>query len=696
MQKGIGNFAFALFAALLLVGSAFAASMTNSTTVAANRAPVITSVGGPTSLSAGTEGTWSVSAYDPDGNYLSYAVGWGDNLDQRQAGQSASTSTATFQHTYSTAGTYTITFTVTDSNGAQTQSTITTTVTGTSKNHPPSFSSVSCPVTAKSATCYVYANDPDGDPVTYTINFGDSTGTVSGMQNVFVHTYQMAGTYTISIKAADKYGATATTSLQVTVTGNENQKPIISSVSGPSSLSVNQMGRWDITAYDPDGTYLEYSVNFGDDPAVTPTYVGSTAGFQHSYSKAGTYTLTFKVWDSQGATAQSSATVTVTNENTTQKGVALDTWAGVDSSKKEYMLYAKVTVDGRVPSDGEVRVDYEVKTPVGETKSSSIGQNTPNQGIYMLSFSNNMPCGSYSYKITAQRLSEANSANSASESGYFAMSAPYCTEISANKPPVISEVIGSASLLVNQAGTWKVSAYDPDGTSLSYSVVWGDEGTKEGAFAKDTGNSASFGHTYSKAGTYTITFTVTDSAGATATKSTTVSVIGVAPSEKITLKLVPGWNQISVPTMNLEVSDLAKKCDISQTVWYYNAASKQYATATSLGGGHVGYWVKANSACEYTLDSTYVTPAPGAFNLKAGWNMIGSPLKATAVADFAGNCKITSGAWHYSQVATSGQATNGEYVYSSKLEPGEGYWVKVAADCTMQSAVDSPPSAPTG
>jgi len=181
-------------------------------------------------------------------------------------------------------------------------------------NHPPTFSSVSCPVTAKSVTCYVYASDPDADTVTYTINFGDNTGQVSGMQNVFAHTYQMAGTYTISIEAKDKYGASVGTALQVTVTGNENQKPIISSVSGPSTLSVNQKGTWTVSAYDPDGTYLSYTVNWGEStPSSSDSMgrIGSTSSFEHTYSKAGTYTITFGVKDAQGASAQSTASVMV-------------------------------------------------------------------------------------------------------------------------------------------------------------------------------------------------------------------------------------------------------------------------------------------------------------------------------------------------------------------------------------------------
>jgi hypothetical protein len=158
------------------------------------------------------------------------------------------------------------------------------------------------------------------------------------------------------------------------------------------------------------------------------------------------------------------------------------------------------------------------------------------------------------------------------------------------------------------------------------------------------------------------------------------------PNESITIVLEKGWNQISVPAFSLQVEELADACDISQNVWAYDAANKQYVKATTLGGGHVGFWVKAYSECKYTIDEPYLTPAPYAFNLKAGWNMIGAPLSATAISSFAGNCKITSGPWNYSPAA-------GQYGYSSELAPGKGYWVKVAYDCTLGGS-DMPPSAP--
>ena len=113
----------------------------------------------------------------------------------------------------------------------------------------------------------------------------------------------------------------------------------------------------------------------------------------------------------------------------------------------------------------------------------------------------------------------------------------------------------------------------------------------------------------------------------------------------------------------------------------------QYSAATTFGKGMIGVWMKAGSACTYELEAPYVSSWGSA--LKAGWNMIGAPASSVTLASVAGNCKVTSGPWHYSP-------STGQYVASSTLEPTKAYWVKVAADCTLKSASDVPPSAPSG
>ena len=80
--------------------------------------PTISGVSGPTSLQVGQQGTWSVTASDPNNGTLSYSVAWGDALGGAAASTGAPVQqTATFTHVYSQASTYTPTFYVTNSTG---------------------------------------------------------------------------------------------------------------------------------------------------------------------------------------------------------------------------------------------------------------------------------------------------------------------------------------------------------------------------------------------------------------------------------------------------------------------------------------------------------------------------------------------------------------------------------------------------
>ncbi|MCX6737094.1 MAG: PKD domain-containing protein, partial [Candidatus Parcubacteria bacterium] len=81
-----------------------------------------------------------------------------------------------------------------------------------------------------------------------------------------------------------------------------------------------------------------------------------------------------------------------------------------------------------------------------------------------------------------------------------------------NQPPVIDGVSGPTQLEINRLGTWTVKAHDPENGYLGYSVKWGDEvsGANLQTIAPAAKQTTTFTHTYSKAGTYTVEFTVTD------------------------------------------------------------------------------------------------------------------------------------------------------------------------------------------
>ncbi len=103
-----------------------------------------------------------------------------------------------------------------------------------------------------------------------------------------------------------------------------------------------------------------------------------------------------------------------------------------------------------------------------------------------------------------------------------------CILISGNQPPVISGVSGPTALNIGQTGTWIVQASDPEQGVLSYSVGWGDETPNVlPAVHPSTGvytQTATFTHSYSKAGIYNPTFIVTDNQGLSAKTSISVNV----------------------------------------------------------------------------------------------------------------------------------------------------------------------------
>ncbi len=80
--------------------------------------------------------------------------------------------------------------------------------------------------------------------------------------------------------------------------------------------------------------------------------------------------------------------------------------------------------------------------------------------------------------------------------------------------PVISGVSGPQSLEINEKGSWTVKASSPNGGNLSYSVLWGDEGShysnNVSASRPILEQTATFSHVYKKRGEYKIIFTVTN------------------------------------------------------------------------------------------------------------------------------------------------------------------------------------------
>jgi len=144
-------------------------------------------------------------------------------------------------------------------------------------------------------------------------------------------------------------------------------------------------------------------------------------------------------------------------------------------------------------------------------------------------------------------------------------------------------------------------------------------------------------------------------------------------AETQTIQFKPGWNMFSVPVnTSLNVNDIKTQCGTTNPIWHYNPSSSLYESATQVQPGY-GYWLKVSNNCYIQVSGNNIESLP---ELKAGWNQVGALSQSVNFNDVKGNCNVLGGPWKYNPVL-------GQYDYSTLLEPGYGYWIKVESDCRL-------------
>ncbi len=93
-----------------------------------------------------------------------------------------------------------------------------------------------------------------------------------------------------------------------------------------------------------------------------------------------------------------------------------------------------------------------------------------------------------------------------------------------NRAPIVTSFTGPTRLRSGETGTWSVVASDPESSSLSYSIQWGDAQNVLAAPQSQVYQQTTFTHAYYTYGTYTVRITVTDPQGMSATATATVVV----------------------------------------------------------------------------------------------------------------------------------------------------------------------------
>ncbi len=131
--------------------------------------------------------------------------------------------------------------------------------------------------------------------------------------------FEYQGVKRIKVQVVDKDIYAFSRPVQISALKIKNLSPVITGVGGPTNLKLGETGEWRVTAYDPDGTYLNYEVNFGEFMTVeqnkaesmAPIFNTQTGKFNYSYQTPGDHTITFTVSDKDGLSTKSSLTVFV-------------------------------------------------------------------------------------------------------------------------------------------------------------------------------------------------------------------------------------------------------------------------------------------------------------------------------------------------------------------------------------------------
>ena len=423
-------------------------------------------------------------SYDPDGTIVKYDWDFdGDGtFDLLDGG-------ATPTHTYDPAGTYNPIVRVTDDD-AMTDDATTTVEVG----------SLVPPVAVGEATAEglgsTVANfdgsasfDTDGQVVQYDWDF-DNDGTYDFIDGgaTPTHDYAGFGTFMAILRVTDNDGLQDTTEIPVTLTDLPNVPPTAVLVPTPDSGNAPLDVTWDASgSSDPDGTIVQYDWDMDNDGTFELTDAGDSQAA--NYPTGGSYTVGVRVFDDDGATDQTTATVEVNNPPVAD---LVPTPASGNAPQA-----VSWDASGSTDSDGTiVQYDWDMDND-GTFEITDGGSSQP---------ANYLTGGSYTVGVRVTDDDGATDQTTAT--------------VDINNPPIADIVptppSGTAPLLVD----WDASgSTDSDGTIVQYDWDMDDDGIFEIIDGGPTQPA-----NYIGGGIFPVTVRVTDDDGATDTATASVDV----------------------------------------------------------------------------------------------------------------------------------------------------------------------------
>ena len=249
---------------------------------------------------------------DPDGDELEY-------LWTATAGTISGDGPSATWQAPSQKGLQTISLEVRDSRDGKDSREVTfTVITPLPNNDNPVINSLTAqPDTVQiteNSTIRVDADDPDGDPLSYSWSKSGGTLNRSGSQVTWTAPIEV-GTYVVSVSVSDDKGGSAGGSISLFVYSN-NTPPVVTGVSAePEEIKVGESTTLTARASDPEGDPLSYTWSIsggGGEISGSGTQVTWTAPVAPPCCAPGDYIIKVEADDGKGGKAEGSVKVTVT------------------------------------------------------------------------------------------------------------------------------------------------------------------------------------------------------------------------------------------------------------------------------------------------------------------------------------------------------------------------------------------------
>jgi hypothetical protein len=155
--------------------------------------------------------------------------------------------------------------------------------------------------------------DPDGDQIFYMFNWGDGNNSgwigpyPSGQTGTASHTWTELGTYNVTVKARDFWGAGSPVSDPLTVVITDNTPPNKPTITGESHIKPRVSYTYTLNGTDDQDQDLFYDIDWGDGNGGTglgPHHSGEAFTLSHTWKIKGTYTIRTRTADTAGAKSE--------------------------------------------------------------------------------------------------------------------------------------------------------------------------------------------------------------------------------------------------------------------------------------------------------------------------------------------------------------------------------------------------------